>query len=97
MSLVFPVEPIGPCDRCGAPVMALEDWVELERRLAQIEGLPLHPRYLLAPARHVLCSPSRRQYLSGQPRAEAHPYNAEMEPKVRAVWAEMCEAHEGTP
>lgn len=67
----------GPCDQCGLPVLPEESCYEFERRLAAAEdrGIPL--RFALGGCRHILCSPSRAQYLPGQPRSAEHSYMAD--------------------
>jgi hypothetical protein len=79
----------GPCDRCGLPVLPEESCHEFERRMAAAEARAVPLRYALGGCRHVLCSPSRAQYLPGQPRSEEFPYVADKEGLVRQVWAGM--------
>lgn len=79
----------GPCDRCGRPVLQEESAVEFEHRLAARTGRALPLSVVFGSHRHVLCSPSRSQYLPGQPRSPDFPYMADKEAVVREVWADM--------
>lgn len=79
----------GPCDRCGLPVLPEESCHEFEVRMAAVEGRAIPLRYALGGCRHVLCSPSRAQYLPGRPRSMEFPYMADKEGLVRHVWAGM--------
>lgn len=82
-----------PCDKCGRPVPADNDAV----RLAIILGAG--PHLITARPRHLLAtdncpgSPSRAQYLEGQPRDERsdYPLVEKHIPIIRAAYAELLE------
>jgi hypothetical protein len=80
------------CDKCGLPVAPEDDAVALDIELG-IGGwwlIGCHPRHLF-PNDHCPGSPSRAQYLPGQPR-DARPeyaYDERSEPLVRAAWERM--------
>jgi hypothetical protein len=69
--------------------MPEESCREFERRLAAAEGRVVPLRIALGGHRHVMCSPSRAQYLPGQPRSATAPYLANREATIRRVLAEM--------
>lgn len=79
----------GPCDRCGRPVLQEESAVEFEYRLAARLNRPLPLSVALGGHRHVLCSPSRAQYLPGHPRSLDYPYASDREEVAREVLAGM--------
>lgn len=79
------------CDKCGRFVPSNNDAVEL--------GLIMYPGsmfIIFAHSRHLLStlhcegSPSRAQYIEGQPRDDrGYGYNLELETKIREAYAQM--------
>lgn len=76
------------CDKCGQPVPPVNDariiqWIKSGRK-----------GYLLVMARHFLpvpgCegSPSRAQYIKGQPKSERYPYDQAQESGWRKAYKE---------
>lgn len=85
------------CSKCGKPVSRDNDAVELDYR----RGVLSAAAYLTVPSRHLLptgdCegSPSRAQYLKGQPRdTRGFGYHPELEGPIRQVFAAMQTAEE---
>lgn len=78
------------CDKCGLPVDPHEDAVQIDLRLGASAYLIMaRPRHLLA-TEHCEGSPSRAQYLEGQPRdTRGYRYDPAAEAAIRAVYAEM--------
>lgn len=83
------------CDKCGKPVPPKNDAVNL-MLVMESTSSDLALAYIFASPRHLLptedCagSPSRAQYLEGQPRdTRGYPYSAEAEAEVRAAYAHM--------
>ena len=79
------------CDKCGKKVPPSNDVARFEMIFTS------DPAFVLMPSRHLLptegCegSPSRAQYIEGQPRDKrsAYPYQPQFEAAIRAVWSEM--------
>ncbi len=90
------------CDKCGRPVQPSNDMalVMAATGIPGCEWIPTlwrsrHFLPLVDEAGVVVCegSPSRAQYLEGQPRdTRGYPYFAELEPIYRAAWARL-QAH----
>jgi hypothetical protein len=81
------------CDKCGEPVPQSNDAVALDVILhADVLLIFGQPRHLLA-TENCPGSPSRAQYIEGQPRDErtAYPYNEELEPVIRDAYAKLQE------
>lgn len=83
------------CDKCGKPVEYSNDASRLD---ALVTGCP--EIVLFASARHLLpagdCegSPSRAQYIEGQPRdTRGYEYDPELELKIREAYAAMQEGN----
>ena len=88
------------CSRCGEEVLASNNAVLFDGLLQHVDVRSIHGE-----ARHLLpvydengiktCigSPSRAQYLEGQPKDTrgGHDYHPEVEDIFRAIYAEMCE------
>ena len=80
-----------PCDKCGLEVTPDNNAV---RVVAVLEDNPIvvyehQPRHFL-PTEHCEGSPSRAQYIEGQPRdTRGHPYYPSMERKMRLAYAEV--------
>jgi len=82
------------CDKCGKPVEKKNDAVYLD---AYAYDTPV--MLIFCKARHLLptgdCegSPSRAQYLQGQPRdaRSEYPYDEDLESKYRAAYERMQE------
>ena len=81
-----------PWDKCGNPVPPHDDAVNLEILLAPSALLVgARPRHLL-PNAYCEGSPSRAQYLEGQPRdTRGYPYVAAAESQVRAAYATLLD------
>jgi len=80
------------CDKCGEAVPDHNDAVRLDIELGAGPGLiTAQPRHLL-PTETCPGSPSRAQYLEGQPRDDRYPYDPQYEAAVRAAYARMQEA-----
>lgn len=89
--------PIGKCDKCGREVMSCDDAVNLDVHAGRM-GLGI---LMVVPPRHLLpivedgiqvCegSPSRAQYLAGQPRDKRGlSYWEELEIPIRSAYALM--------
>jgi hypothetical protein len=88
------------CDKCGKPVDPTNDAVELDIELHRAEGDLFPIGLVIAQARHLLpvagCpgSPSRAQYLEGQPRDPRgiYGYDPEHEEPIRKAYASMRDA-----
>jgi hypothetical protein len=86
------------CDKCGLPVASNNNSVTLDvltGDMSEVTALLATPRHFL-PIKNdddeVLCvgSPSRAQYLEGQPRdTRGYPYNEEREATIREAYAQM--------
>jgi len=90
---------LGICDKCGREVPDNNNAVRLDmvisgQSVAKLTG------FLLSQSRHILpvveggrvvCpgSPSRAQYLPGQPRDPRYPYQQDMEAKYREAYAKI--------
>mgnify|MGYP000906183313 CR=1 FL=1 len=90
------------CDKCGTYVPDANDAVLLEMAIGGVNSFALifaRSRHLLpviAPDGTVVCvgSPSRAQYLEGQPRDQrtAYAYNPALERRIRTAYAALQEA-----
>ena len=79
------------CDKCGEPVPHANDAVALDIFLGAGPGLiTAQPRHLL-PTDKCPGSPSRAQYLPGQPKDVRYPYDDAAEPLVRAAYERLQE------
>lgn len=84
------------CDKCGRPVPAANDMVRVMAELPGCEALPAvwYSRHFLPVEEdgEVVCegSPSRAQYLEGQPRdTRGFPYIEALEGHYREAWARL--------
>jgi len=84
------------CDKCGQEVLPHEDAGALEFLLCQaIETVFIPSRHIFPVVKDgkMVCegSPSRAQYLPGQPRDSrtAYPYIPAKEQEIRAAFAEL--------
>lgn len=90
------------CDKCGIDVHPANNVVQLNVILGRSSGL-VFSRHLM-PHRDengaLVCegSPSRAQFLRGQPRdpRPEYPYDLEKERRYRAAYAALLAQHEGT-
>jgi len=84
---------INCCDKCGQPVDPKNDAVRLEMIAFQENAASL----LFAQSRHFLpdgnCpgSPSRAQYIEGQPKDARYAYNKQYEKVWRDAYAKLLE------
>jgi len=84
------------CDKCGQPVRARNDTVTFDyllqhgRRPTGLERFAYGARHLL-PTAHCAGSPSRAQYLTGQPRdsREGYKYNPDKETPYREAYQKL--------
>lgn len=80
-----------PCDKCGKTTVPWNNVYTLLRESGDLQGFAV----LLAPNRHLLpegdCpgSPSRAQYLKGQPHDPRYPYAQELEDRFRPAYTRM--------
>lgn len=83
------------CDKCSTPVPSTNDAGLLDALLQRepILAFTLPPRHLLPVEQdgETVCpgSPSRAQYLEGQPRDPRYPYRPEAEAPYRQAYAEL--------
>lgn len=78
------------CDKCGQAVAAANDAAQFDTILADNDWIPplsfcqvfVKHRHLL-PTENCVGSPSRAQYIKGQPRATKYPYVPENEINFR--------------
>jgi hypothetical protein len=85
------------CDKCGTDVISANDAVQLDILLGNADpilSLFASPRHLLpvVVAGEEICagSPSRAQYLPGQPRdGRGYTYDEAYEAKIRAAFSKM--------
>ena len=84
------------CDKCGRVVATINDATVLDAIAFEEPAVAFmyHARHLLPVVENgtVVCegSPSRAQYLDGQPRdTRGYPYLPEHEARYRAAYAEM--------
>jgi hypothetical protein len=79
-----------PCDKCGEPVDEANNAVALDEKISggSMALIFARPRHLL-PTEHCAGSPSRAQYLPGQPEDPRYPYQDEYEVIVRTAYACM--------
>lgn len=93
------------CDRCGGPVDPGNDVIRLDVALGRDPLILLigRPRHILPVVRDgkTVCpgSPSRAQYIEGQPRdpRAQYAYDEKAEPFVRAAFAAIQQKEEVTP
>lgn len=82
------------CDKCGKPVVPENDATRLDRIMFGVESWHVMftaPRHLL-PTEDCEGSPSRAQYLEGQPRdTRGYSYIEEREHMWRDAYTEMLE------
>ena len=82
------------CDKCGQTVPGNNNAVELSVRIGALTdfgALFLRPRHLL-PIGNCEGSPSRAQYLEGQPRdTRGYVYDHNLEPTIREAYTKMQE------
>lgn len=79
------------CDKCGRPVERENNALELEAMLrSDLLMIFSQPRHLL-PTEDCPGSPSRAQYIEGQPRDTrgTYPYNEDAEPLIREAYARL--------
>ena len=79
----------GKCDKCGRDVEIDNDATVIWAELTGQAGISLffHPRHFL-PSGNCPGSPSRAQYIKGQPRDNrGYGYDPKLEPKVRKAYA----------
>jgi hypothetical protein len=80
------------CDKCGTPVPPDNDatWVASEYHHAPMAIVMFHARHFLPVVEDgkVICpgSPSRAQYIEGQPPDPRYPYDKDQEPKWREAY-----------
>lgn len=93
--IVFPIGvSFSRCDKCGEEVSPENDAVRIDA-IATGNSIQL----VEANARHFLptgtCpgSPSRAQYIEGQPRDPRYPYVPELEPKFRQAHEQLLREH----
>lgn len=82
----------GCCDKCGMPVEPGNDAVMLDLLISGALGLVTTPARHLLPVGDCPGSPSRAQYLPGQPHDPRYPYDADHEARVRTAYAKMMSA-----
>lgn len=88
------------CDKCGLAVPITNDATQLEALVQGLSGQEAALALVATTARHLLpmenggvlvCpgSPSRAQYLDGQPRDERYPYDPSKEKAYRAAFERL--------
>lgn len=87
------------CDKCGFEVEPKNDAIMLEMAMPSTDSGELiglifaAPRHLL-PTENCPGSPSRAQYLEGQPRdTRGYTYRPELEAEVREAYAKLQDAN----
>lgn len=79
------------CDKCGKPVPIKNDAVFLQMRVTNdLSLITAQPRHLL-PTEDCEGSPSRAQYLEGQPSDSQYAYHPELEAPMREAYRKMQE------
>jgi hypothetical protein len=83
------------CDKCGEEVPEHNDVISLEIRLGNTWAIMARSRHLL-PTENCVGSPSRAQYIEGQPKdtRSEYPYEMYWELQVRRAYAEMQAMHQ---
>jgi hypothetical protein len=76
------------CDKCGEPVPDSNDAIMLEMVMSPSLTLVSAPPRHLLPTDKCEGSPSRAQYLEGQPRdTRGYEYDEALEPHIRKAYA----------
>jgi hypothetical protein len=83
--------PEPPCDKCGTPVPPANDatFVQAIKNHEPLIVLVAEPRHFLPIPGVCEGSPSRAQYIEGQPRDKRYPYHPEDEKAWRDAYAEV--------
>jgi hypothetical protein len=78
------------CDKCGKPVPPENDAANLDVTLGYVAAIFAQPRHLL-PTDDCEGSPSRAQYIEGQPKdtRSQYPYENYWEKRIRRAYAHM--------
>lgn len=80
---------INICDKCGIEVPPNNDAVAIDLALGSIAAVFARSRHLI-PTDSCTGSPSRAQYIEGQPRdARGYGYDLAYEDVIRDIYAEM--------